>query len=147
MLHDISVPLGLRLDCIEAMETLFTRYFAVRCTPHWSHLDRAETGTPAYVSPLNGVCYLWWDILPLHGLSQHRPDLPDGPVLDEAIFSVIKHCLMIDSVACQESAIIGLMEWSPYYAEIGKIAEDFLNQNPGIPPELSAWISSFLVSQ
>jgi hypothetical protein len=76
--------------------------------------------------------------LPLHGLSQNRPDLPEGPVLDETIFSVIKHCLKIDSVACQESAIIGLIEWSPYYAEIGEIAEEFLNQNPGISPELHA---------
>jgi hypothetical protein len=137
LLLDTTVPLRSRLDCIGAMEALFRHYLARRCTPHLSHLDRIKT--PDHVSPLNGVCYMWWDVLPLHGLSRIRPDHPDGPELDHAIFTVIRRCLEIDSVACQESALLGLMQWSPYYDEAGDIAEDFLSRNPDIWPELRAF--------
>ena len=145
LLLDKSVPLRSCLDCVEAIETLFRCYFAERCSPHLSHLDTAETGTPPHINPLNGVCYMWWDVLPLHGLSRNRPDYPDGPVLDKTILSVIQNCLKIDSVACQESAVLGLFEWSPYYNETSKIAEDFLSRNPDIRPELRAFTLKYLI--
>ena len=61
-LREQTVPLAERLRGIRSMEALFAKCFAVRCSPHLSHLD--ESGA----NPLNAVCYMWWDALPIHGL-------------------------------------------------------------------------------
>jgi|SRR5579871_3551479 len=132
-LKETRVPLPDRLRCIEAMGTLFENCFAKRCTPHLSHLD--EPGA----SPLNGVCYMWWEILPLHGMVHHAPEHPDGAALDRKILDVISRCLEIDSEPCQESALLGLLNWSPYYAETTTIINDFLSRHPNIRPELRTW--------
>jgi hypothetical protein len=60
-LTERTVPLSERLRCLSAIGTLFEQIFARRCTAKLSHLD--ETGA----SPLNGVCYMWWDIFPVGG--------------------------------------------------------------------------------
>jgi len=137
VLLDTTVPLAARLRCIGAMAALFDRCFARRCSSHLSHLD--EPGR----SPLNSICYMWWDVLPLHGLAHHKPDHPDGSELDHAILNVIRHTFEIEAVACQESGVIGVCEWSPYYDETGEMIEDFLIRNPGIRPELRAFALRF----
>ncbi len=131
-LLDTSVPLSLRLDCIGAMTSLFERCFARRCTPVLSDLNEPGGG------PLNTVCYMWWDHLPLHGLSRHRPDHPDGSELDKAVLAAIQDCLEIDSVVCHESALHGLDEWSPYY-DGNAVIDAFLRQHPDIRPELRSY--------
>jgi hypothetical protein len=52
---------------IRSTATLFERLFARRCSDHLLHLN--EEGV---ASPLNGVCYMWWDIFPTCG----RPESP-----------------------------------------------------------------------
>ena len=123
-LLETDVSLVDRLHCIDAMATLFERYFALRCSPHLSRLDVAAT--PEDVSPLNGICYMWWDVLPLHGLIKHRPEHPDAEVLDRAIMVVLRRILMLDSVACQESALFGLAFWTMYYPEIDEVIDEFI---------------------
>ena len=54
-LDDPSVPLAARLRCVQACESLFRKLFLPRCSPHLSHRD--EPGR----SPLNAVCYMWWE--------------------------------------------------------------------------------------
>ncbi|RYX82111.1 hypothetical protein EON83_21090 [bacterium] len=124
------VSLEDRLRCIDSMATLFKDCFATRCTPYLSHLD--EPG----VSPLNSVCYMWWDTLPLHGLAHHHPEWPSGPTVDQHILAVIEQGLNL-SEACVESSLLGLGEWGHYYPEkIQQIIDDFIEANPGLRPEL-----------
>lgn len=108
-LVDDSVPEAERVACVESMRYLYTDLFAVRCTDvtsHWeSHGDE--------VSPLNGVCYMWWDILPISGM----PEDPSRANLDDAILEVMEEALNIPSQACQESALHGLGHWASDYPE------------------------------
>ena len=73
-----SLPLPERTRCILSFHQLYEQCFARRCTPHLSHLNEAGA------SPLNGVCYMWWDIIPFYG----KPDDPSRKELDEAMRSV-----------------------------------------------------------
>ena len=90
-----------------AIATLFERLFARRCSNHLSHLD--EKGA----SPLNGVCYMWWDVFPTYG----RPLSPVYPDVDAALLAVMKQVLALDSLPCQESALHGLGHWQHSYPE------------------------------
>jgi hypothetical protein len=130
-LKETRVPLPDRLRCIGAMALLFEKCFAQRCTPE-SYLDSAGKIRFCHLNPLNGECCTWWASLPLHGLVHHAPHHPDAAELDRAILAVIRHCLEIDSLACQESGLIGLDEWSPYYEVTIEIIDDFLDRNPDI---------------
>lgn len=136
LLTERAVPIRARVDCIEAMDSLFGRFFARRCSPHLSHLDTAA-GTPANACPLNGVCYIWWDVIPLGGLCHE-----DWAAIQRAMRLVIRHCLESDSVACQESAILGLMSWSasfdrvPETAEVEAVEERVLSRESGVWPAL-----------
>jgi hypothetical protein len=60
-LVDPTLPLSLRLRALRSFVPVFEQIMAVRCSPHLSHLD--ESGA----NPLNNACYMWWDILPIHG--------------------------------------------------------------------------------
>ena len=133
LLTAASLPLQARLECLEAMTSLFGRFFARRCTPHLSHLDRIAT--PAHVSPLNGVCYMWWDVMPLGVHSK-----AEWPAIQSVILTVFRHCLESNSIACQESALLGLMNWSydetPQMAAVEEIVERVLSQESGAWPAL-----------
>ena len=132
-LRDQTVLLPERLRCIYAMEALFAKCFAVRCSPHLSHLD--ERGA----NPLNSVCYMWWDILPIHGLSSHVPERPDSAAIDQACLTVMKQTLEVDNVACQESALHGLGHWSIYYPEVKTVIDVFLKRNNSARSELRSY--------
>ena len=122
-LRNTEIPLSDRLHCIESIATLFERCFAVRCFPYLCH--STTRGTSEGYNPLNGICCVWWDVLPLHGLVKHRPEHPDSAILDERIMSVIQRILKLDAVACQESAIFGLADWQIYYPEVQEIIDEF----------------------
>ena len=129
-LLETEVPLADRLHCIDSMAILFERYFALRCSDHLSH--RIIGGAPEGLNPLNGICYMWWDILPLHGLIKNRPEHPDAAELDRAILNVIRRILKLDSTACQESALFGLFYWSGYYWETVHSTNDFIDRHPDL---------------
>ena len=73
-LDDPSVPLAARLRCVQACESLFRKLLLPCCSLHLSHLD--EPGR----SPLNTVCYMCWDIMPVYG----GPRLEDRHALHRA---------------------------------------------------------------
>ena len=132
-LRDQEVPLPDRLRGIQAMESLFEQCFALRCSPFLSHLD--EPG----VNPLNAVCYMWWDVIPIHGLAYHCPELADSVALDQACLAVMQKILKMDSVACQESALHGLGHWKSYYADPTNFITDFLKRHRKIRAELKEY--------
>ena len=64
-LDDPAMPLPARERCVRSCESPFCKLLLPHCSPHLSHRD--EPGR----SPLNAVCYMWWDTMPVYG----------GPVL------------------------------------------------------------------
>ncbi len=99
-----DIPLQARINCITAIEHVFTDLFAKNCTEKLSYLLKDPDPE---MSPLNSICYMWWDLFPSWG----APDQPHLQKIDEAILEVMAKTLQIPHIACQESAIHGLGHW------------------------------------
>ena len=127
-----KVAPALRLRALHSFVPLFEQVMAARCSPHLSHLD--EHGA----NPLNGACYMWWDILPIHGC----PGLPERAEFDSEVLGVFKQLLLIRHDACRESALHGVSEWAIYYPNVANIVDDFLAQTTGLRPELVTYAQS-----
>jgi hypothetical protein len=104
-LMDDSVALEARRRCIESFFTVFERLFAVRCSEHLSHRNAPDA------NPLNGACYMWWDIIPFFG----DPEDASRRELHEAALTVMARTLSLDSLACRQSALHGLGHWHARY--------------------------------
>ncbi|KAB2857356.1 MAG: hypothetical protein F9K46_13050 [Anaerolineae bacterium] len=125
VLFDEGLAWGRREQCIRAMYGLYADIFAKRCSPHLSHLD--EPGA----NPLNSICYMWWDLLPI--LWYEAPFYPVG-------FEVMRDTLQLDSIACQEGALHGLGHLAFYREdEVAAVIDQFLEQHPNIRPELRTY--------
>lgn len=86
-LLDASMPWPAQQRCIYSIHQLYQQCFAKRCSPHLSHLN--EPGA----NPLNLVCYMWWDIMPIYG----HPDDPIWKEVDEDILRVMESTLQLDA--------------------------------------------------
>lgn len=126
MLSDIdhgSVSLADRARCLGSFSVLFEQLFVPRCTPYLSHLD--EKG----VAPLNSICYMWWDIIPLAG----------GPP-DDTLLAIVECELAVDHLALQEGALHGLGHWQHHApSRITSIVDAYLHRNPHLRPELHTY--------
>ena len=130
-LYDSSVAWTKRRDGIQAISKLYTDIFARRCTQHLSHLD--EKGT----SPLNRICYMWWDIVPYPPVFWKKDT--EEEVVTECL-AVMHHALSLDSIACQESGLHGLGHFSRYRPqEVCEIVDGFLRDRSSIRAELRAY--------
>jgi hypothetical protein len=119
-----------RKRCIDSIFTLFEHFLALRCSPHLSHLD--EPGA----NPLNAVCYMWWDLLPVAG----KPVDPTRKEIDEAFLDVMRRSLELACDACQESALHGLGHWHQEYPTyVEAIIARFLERHPALRSELKAY--------
>ena len=129
-LLDTEVPWLARQRCIRSFHSLFEQCFAKRCTSHLSHLD--EPGA----SPLNLVCYMWWDIIPFGG----QPNNPERSEFDPEILNVLESTLQLASIACQESALHGLGHWQQDYPQrVTEIIANFLQGQVDLRAELRAY--------
>jgi hypothetical protein len=132
-LMDVAVPWPARERCIHSFQSLFKDCFAKRCTPHLSHLDESGAG------PLNSVCYMWWDIIPVAG----QPADPEGKEMDQAILQVMNAALRLDSIACQESALHGLGHWHLNYPrQVEELIQGFLKRNKVLTENLRKYALS-----
>jgi hypothetical protein len=123
LLIDASLPEAARLDCLRAMKHLFAELFFTRCTNLPSHGQDED----AALSPLNAICYMWWDVMPIHG----EPNDPRRKTFDMAVLVLLRDILGIGSFACQESALHGLGHWSYYYrVRVRNIIEAYLGDAP-----------------
>ncbi len=124
-----SVPLLTRLRALRSFVPLFEQVMAVRCSPHPSHLDEQPANS------LNSVCYMWWDVLPIHG----KPDEPERTDFDAEVLRVLPRLLSIPHDACRESALHGISEWQLYYPSIEAVVDDWLARTPELRPELRSY--------
>jgi hypothetical protein len=122
-----NLPESDRIRCVDAIYTLFEQVFVPRCSPHLSHTS------PKDANPTNGICYMWWDIIPIYG----KPDEPARRNFDEACLRVMEKTLQLPSIACQENALHGLGHWSIYYQnEVEVIIARALETKSNLNPEL-----------
>jgi hypothetical protein len=130
-LMDESLPWPDRERCVRLIYSLYEQCFLQRCSPHLSYVD--EPGA----SPLNLVCYMWWDIIPIAG----NPQDASHSALDEAILQVMESTLQLDSIPCRESALHGLGHWQHAYPEqVGAIIDAFSMKNPKLPEKLKQYM-------
>ncbi len=126
-LSEPSVPSELCERVLESFVPLFRAVMAERCTPTLSHLNE----NPA--SPLNEVCYMWWDLLPLYG----QPLAPARAAIDARALSVMEQILAIPHDACRESALHGLGHWAARYpSRVSGIVGPLLASGSSLRPEL-----------
>ena len=102
-----DVPEKNRIECLRCFAQLFSTLFNSRCTDHLGHSNQAGA------SELNSACYMWWDILPIHG----QPQDPARRAFDAAALEVMGEIANLSSIACQESALHGLGHWHYAYPE------------------------------
>ena len=122
-LLDEGVPWPQRQRCLRSMSALYAQCFAPRCLPALGHLDEQPT------NPLNAVCYMWWDILPVYG----RPDLPGRQAFDQECLQLMAAALALPNEACQESALHGLGHWAMVYPEpVAAIVNSYLARPPAL---------------
>ncbi|WP_162917568.1 hypothetical protein [Dongia deserti] len=111
--------------CVHTIYALFERVFAPRCAPVLSHI--AEPGG----SELNGVCYMWRDII---SLRSETGDDRRGRI-GEAVDTVIRRTLALPNIACQESALHGV----GHGCGRSDVVDQYLAANPNLPPALRAY--------
>jgi hypothetical protein len=129
-LNNPGVPLEGRLSAIASIATLYRDCFALRCTRTLSHLDEQPC------SPLNGSCYMFWDISALTNIQ----DEPNAAAVAGACFSVLSEMLVIDHAACQEAAIHGYLEFQYSHPEqVAAAMDSFLQEMPIADPRLKTY--------
>jgi len=132
-LYAPEVPIAERIRCVNAVASLFAKLFLPRCTPHLSHLSEPVTG------PLNIVCYMWWDEFPCIAL----PGDPHYHTLHRHALQAMERILMLEFIACQESALHGLGHWQRHCPDaVIAIIDRFLKNATGRDARLVAYAKS-----
>jgi hypothetical protein len=140
-----------RQGAICAMYVVFDRIFDPKCSPYLSH---TLTEPDQKANPLNGECYMWWDVCPLQGhpgptteedfilateeLVDPGPRVdPYAAELEAEILRVLERTLALDNVACQEAALHGLgHRQSKHAAQVESILDAYLQRHlPTWPTE------------
>jgi hypothetical protein len=128
---DVSVPWPDQRRCLASMYELFAQCLLPRCQPeHLSHMDFGGVS-----GPLNTLCYMWWDLLPIYGHTGATPGSQEAET-DKICLDVMERILWLGSDACRESALHGLGDWGRYYPEeVTSIIDNFVADNtlsPGL---------------
>jgi hypothetical protein len=132
-LDNEQIAWDLRWRCIRSFPSVFAGLFAARCTPHLSHLRRSAIPDDPALSPLNDVCYMWWDF----DCWCAQPERSTHRKIDSAFLEVMKQNLALPHDACRESGLHGLGHWHRGYpAESESIIDNFLGQTTPIREEL-----------
>jgi hypothetical protein len=125
-LFDEAVPWAARRSCLLAISKVFSDCFLPRCSSSLSHRD--EPG-----SPLNSICYMWWDLFPTWG----SPGDAGRADLDVLVLDLLQRILDLPSDACRESALHGLGHWMPHYPQqVEAIVDAWLRRQTALRPEL-----------
>lgn len=134
VLFERSIPLEARLRCVSSFESLYRLLFAEACDPELSHC-RASS------NPLNGVCYMWWDLLP-NGVELCRDTRgeqipPENKPVQQCMLRTMKAILSLEHPACREGALHGLGHFQEIYPrEVAQTIRDFLAANAGLSDDL-----------
>jgi hypothetical protein len=118
---DAAVPESDKVALFASMYDVFSSVFAHKCSDTLSHI--APTPHISY----NGICYMWWDVLPRHGI----PAQQEFRAIDAAILGTLVKILQLQSSACQEAALHGLGHWHVGYPEfVERVIDDHAARIP-----------------
>jgi len=139
---DDDLPLDQRLDCINAISTLFESLLAEICLSRHSHGRR---GTPPDDTAAQSLCYMFWDVIPLYARSRSSfakeevsANLEDHERMEAACLDAMERTLKVENTACQEAALHGLGHWANAYPEkVRPIIDAYLRTEP--PAELVSY--------
>jgi len=121
---DASVDVVTRTSAISSMYDVF-RYVFTKIS---SEMPSRNVPTQPY--SYNYICYMWWDVFPRHGIPAQR----DLEGIDKVILDTLKKILMLNSIACKESALHGLGHWYAAYPEFVQQTIDSMSSD--IPVQL-----------
>jgi hypothetical protein len=130
-LLDSGILLESRRRALRSSVPVFEQVMARRCSSSLSHLP----DTDANANDLNSACYMWFDVL----LDRFRPQKLREGQLDADLIATLGAILAIPHDACRESALHGIGHWVRHYPELAGIVDQFLKNNPALPPELVAY--------
>lgn len=94
-----ELPEADRIVCLRAIAHVYADLFSERCSNCIANAPEAGV--------LNGICYMWFDIMPIHptyGATRRN--------FDAAAYEVFQSILALDSIACQEAALHALGHWA-----------------------------------
>lgn len=129
-LMDDTVPLSLRLRVIASIKILYRDCFASKCAPVLAHVN--EPGA----NPLNGVCYMLWDVSPLAWWENR----PHRSVFYGALADVLEEALGSSNPACVESALHGLGHMlSSYIERVTEVITSYQRRNVFLSSQLKAY--------
>ena len=102
-----DVCVSLRFSVLAKMGVVFTEIFPRRCEP------LIACHATASQNPWNSLCFMWWDVLPRHGV----PAEAFLAEVDLAILELMGAVLAVDHIACKEAALHGLGHWQVAYPD------------------------------
>lgn len=106
VLIDQSLPWDDRRECFQAMVPLYRDLMA---PIYGNDLGHTQFGPGDSARP-NYACYMWWDVMPLHGAMNH----PDQERINDAVFTIFEEVLALEAESCLESVLHGLGHWQRY---------------------------------
>ena len=116
-----EVPPELRKSVFDKMLALFTDVFPLRCE------NKRIQDVVNSEGLWNPLCYMWWDLLPRRG----EPDDAHLRATDIQIVDLLGQVLKVDHIACKQSALLGLSNWSRFLpAETAATIDEQLSAIP-----------------
>ena len=135
-IKDSSVPDALRLECIDAIYSLYEGCYRLRCTESLSHLNEKPD------TPLNNSCYMLWDVSALAFWKD------DQKMYYSAVISLLGRVLNIPHQACMESALHGLGHiYDDAPEEVEAVIDAWLRADKTQRPELLTYAKAARVGR
>jgi hypothetical protein len=124
VLANTKLPRANRRRCIDAMVPLYKNLMA----PLYQHNLGHASGRLRTAGASNFTCYMWWDIIPLHGGLEE--------MIDDAVLNVFERVLKLRAESCLERVLHGIGHWHRYLPDRTEpIVRRFL-QRTDFSPEL-----------
>ncbi len=127
-LNDVGLDLHDRVSTVLSIKNIFKDIYNVRCTP------ASALNYSVKQNPLNDTCYMWWDFSTL--FFAH-----DDEIII-ACLDVMRFCLELENLACQESALHGLGHLhseEKFRGECQNIISNFLHSDSKNVQQLSGY--------
>lgn len=88
-----------KVAALRSLKVLYSNCLSLRAAPKLGHRDEK---TPS--APLNGICYMLWDVTPL----SYWPDADQGALMYPVMIEVMEQALQSPNCAVVESGLHGL---------------------------------------
>ena len=117
--YDQTIPVEQRLRLIGSVQIFFRDFFDKQCLP------RLANAEPEHVSPLNTICYMWWEVITWGW----QKDDPDADRIRSKDMDVMEAVLGLPNPACKEAALHGLGHMVRHSDRAYAIIERFLAED------------------